>query len=173
MWSRRVSTSDSEAISHVFALIIGINNYASSKINNLDGALSDAQAVQNFLMEDLEVPASQITFLGDAAATRQNILQAFQGLASNPKIQNGDTIIIYYAGHGAESDAPDGWHAGGVKVQMIVPHDSFEQRDGATVQAIPDRTMATLLQKIAKEKGDNIVSRDRRAEIHGLTDARP
>ena len=70
-----------------------------------------------------------------------------------------DPILFYYAGHGSEIYAPEGWQCGGPgsKVQVLVPQD-YCSENGLEVPGIPDRTIRFLLDKIAHSKGDNIVS---------------
>ena len=52
-----------------------------------------------------------------------------------------------------------GWEAGGSKVQMILPQN-YSAEEGSEVYGIPDRTIGALLNDLAKEKGDNIVSQN-------------
>jgi Caspase domain len=103
------------------------------------------------------VPSSQIHNLRDAEATRAAIIGAFCDLRNDSRIQNGDPILIYFAGHGGECDVPAGWAAGGSKIQMLIPYDFGTEINNCNVHGIPDRTVAALLDRLAKEKGDNIV----------------
>ena len=64
--------------------------------------------------------------------------------------------MIYYAGHGTEASAPPAWETGGSKIQMILPQN-YSAESGSEVHGIPDRTIGTLLEDLAQEKGDNIV----------------
>jgi len=64
--------------------------------------------------------------------------------------------LIFYAGHGAETNAPAGWESGGSKIQMILPQN-YSAKTGNEVHGIPDYTIGKLLGDLAKEKGDNIV----------------
>jgi Caspase domain len=134
-------------------LIIAIDNYPdTAATNKLLGAINDAKAVEDYLKRVLTVPSSQITTRFDHQATRAAILQAFRGLADDDRINNGDPILIYYAGHGATEPTPDGWHAESSVIQMIIP-----QNYGKGVYGIRDRTIARLIDRIAEKKGDNIV----------------
>lgn len=165
--------------SRLFALLIGINTYNGSKntsnsratavyspnelptFNDLRGAVPDAEQFHEYLITDLQVPQSHITFLRDKEATRERIIKAFQELSTNEKIQKGDSIFIFYAGHGAQAYPPKrliGTPGCPERVELLVPHDYH--KDPANVQnmGIPDYSLAALLNKIAKEKGDNIVS---------------
>ena len=98
--------------------------------------------------------------LENKSATRVAILKKLRSLANDPRIQRGDPIIIFYAGHGSEAAAPPGWEAGGSKanIQLILPYDVYCQSRGKMVDPIPDRTLGALLAAISQNKGNNIVS---------------
>jgi hypothetical protein len=80
-------------------------------------------------------------------------------LIINLKIKRGDPILIFFAGHGAETDAPVGWEAGGPKIQMILPQN-YSADAGQEVHGIPDRVVGALLNELAREKDNNIVRRN-------------
>lgn len=149
--------SSSTELPSFFALIIGINEYVSPAVRNLEGAVSDALAVKKYLEDDLGVPASQIRFLYNAGATRKAIIHELKDLAADQRVNRGDPILIYYAGYGSEVDAPEGWKAGSAKIQLLIPHDFGTADSGRAVHGIPDRTIGTLLSRIAEKCGDNIV----------------
>lgn len=150
----------------VFALLIGVNDYASDTIANLNGPYSDAKDVQEYLVKDLGVDESHITFLGNEQATRAAIIKAFISLSTDERIQQDDAIVIYFAGHGAVTPSPNEWKSerhSGEFTKMLLPHDvrtklTLSDDSDAEVRGIPDRTFRAFLSLIAKEKGDNIVS---------------
>lgn len=124
----------------------------------LNGAVKDAKSMTEYLLNDLKVPNDHIIQIYDQQATRDAIVAGFIELRDNQDIQEQDAIIIFYAGHGSEIDAPDGWETNGAKIQAIVPWDvNTLDSDGRTIEVIPDRTVATLLNDIARLRGDNIV----------------
>ena len=143
----------------LFALIIGINRYKSHEIPNLSEAVPDADAVRDYLQKDQDVPSFQITNIRDSEATRVRIIEAIEALSVNDEIESGDPILIYYSGHGGLADTPKGWEVGGTgKTEFLVPYDySSSLRDGNPKHGIPDRTLRTLLSRLAEKKGDNIV----------------
>ena len=147
----------------LFALIIGINEYESPAIQNLLGAVPDADAVRDYLQKHLGVPSSQIRNLRDSEATRTAIIDEIKAFLHNDNIKPGDPILIYYAGHGGRAETPPDWEAGGTKIQLLVPCDystqleAVEQEEIDQKQAIPDRTLGALLTRLANKKGDNIV----------------
>ena len=140
--------------SHLFALIIGINNYESSSIQNLLGAVPDADAVRDYLQNDLGVPSSQITNLRNSEATRDAIIGGIKAFSLNNEIKEGDPILIYYAGHG---DTPKEWLVWNAdEIELLVPYDD-SSLDGDPRHGISDRTLEVLLSQLAIKKGHDIV----------------
>ncbi|KIJ56327.1 hypothetical protein M422DRAFT_239548 [Sphaerobolus stellatus SS14] len=137
-----------------FALIIGINRYAN---NPLKGAVADAEAFRDYLLNNLHVPKENIRLLLDHQAQRKIILEAFRALQKDTRIKRGDAIIIFYAGHGMEREAPEGWESGDPnnKIQMLVPCD-FNPKARSPIHGIPDRTIGTLLEGLSEKNGNNI-----------------
>ncbi|KZP07420.1 hypothetical protein FIBSPDRAFT_922853 [Athelia psychrophila] len=137
------------------ALVIGINKYANVK--QLKGCVADADAVEEFLRDDLKVPQDQIISLRDEEASRSAMVQAFRHLANHPKIQMDDPILIFFAGHGSELPAPPEWEAGGLdsKIQGLIPQD-YDNKNLPLVHVIPDRTVGALINEISRKKGNNI-----------------
>ncbi|CCL99700.1 uncharacterized protein FIBRA_01721 [Fibroporia radiculosa] len=141
----------------LFALIIGIDKYKSTSIADLSGAVRDADAVRDYLQEQLGVPESQIRNLRDSRATRSAILRGFHIFLDDERIQKGDPILIYYAGHYATSTGPADGGAAETKIQSLVPYDlSSLGPKSRKVHGIPHRTLDALLIQLAAEKGDNI-----------------
>ena len=145
--------------SRIFGLLIGIDNYKSSHIPPLSGAVADTQAFWEFFRENLNVPSKNLQILHNASATRRAIIDALNRLKDDERIHPNDAIFIFFAGHGTELPPPPGWEAGGPgsMIQAIIPHDYCET-PGSEVPAIPDRTIGALLEGIAEAKGNNIVS---------------
>jgi len=141
----------------LFALIIGIDEYQYDDFEQLDCAVADAQAIKAYLETSLGVPTSQIKTLFNKEATRDAIIESLRDLGKNSSINRGDPILIYYAGHGSTSEAPDGWESGGSDIQILVSHDTLCDSENNRVFGIPDRTIGVLLEQIAAEKDDNIV----------------
>ena len=68
----------------------------------------DAQLVKFF--KEAGVPAKQITYLQDAAATKDRIQRDFNALLD--KTDKGDLLIFYFAGHGSrDADSGETWFA--------------------------------------------------------------
>lgn len=111
-----------------------------------------------FLIEDVGVRLDHIQELYDSQATGDNIKAAILGFAEEPSIHQDDSIFIYYAGHGSEVPNPQPISTIS-KIQMLIPHD-FDEKDteSTSVQGIFDFAFSEWLAKVARIKGDNIVS---------------
>ncbi|KAF8188777.1 caspase domain-containing protein, partial [Mycena galopus ATCC 62051] len=142
----------------VFAFIVGIDEYLSNSIPNLRGCVNDAVTVRSFLTNRFHIPEPQVAFLVNEDATREAIVQKFQKhLIDNPSIEKDDTIIVYYAGHGSRTIAPDSWPSTDGKIETMVPHDErAKNARGEIIHGIPDRTISVLLSNLATAKGNNI-----------------
>ncbi|KAI0309849.1 caspase domain-containing protein [Amylostereum chailletii] len=154
-----LSILPSSASSRLFALIVGLDEYADPGVDNLFGAVGDARDLKKFLIENMNVPTFRIQELYNERATRENIKRCIRGLATHPDIKKGDPILVFYAGHGSEAVPPKGWSAGGwnKKIQMLAPYDFIPSTVCSELgQGIPDITLSILLSDIAKVKGDNI-----------------
>ena len=142
--------------SRIFALIIGIDRYISVKKAILKGAARDARNMHLLLKANFGVPDDHICLLCDQYATRARIIEELKGLATNPNIQRGDAIIIYFAGHGNRASVPPEWQFGREEVKTICPVDEYGSPD-SDVHGIPDITINALLYKLSLAKGENIV----------------
>jgi len=107
-----------------WALVVGINDYRSSKVPDLKYAVRDAKAVKRMLIE-LGFPEHNILELYDSAATRRAIEAKLDVLAR--KAQGNDRMVIYFAGHGTDYIG-----RGGEKLGFIVPVDGEPSRLYAT-----------------------------------------
>ena len=87
------------------ALIIGINNYKSPEIPDLDTAINDATAIAKVLEEKY---GFKVQLLLDGAATREAIYKELRSLAAST--DPNDSVLIYFAGHGdLDRTYDDGW----------------------------------------------------------------
>ena len=95
---------------------VGINEYENS-LMNLNYAFDDAKAVVDAIkVSEKKLYKNIFTYeLYNENATKEKILNAFNEVASNAKMN--DVFIFYYAGHGLliETDAYEGEY-------VLVPH---------------------------------------------------
>ncbi|RXW16987.1 hypothetical protein EST38_g8865 [Candolleomyces aberdarensis] len=144
----------------IYALVIGINVYpASPEYTNLRAAVADADAIEEFLVDQLKVLPENIISLRDGEATRQGILDAFRTLETNTAATVDPCIIIYYAGHGASSPRPEEWEDWATDrewIEQLCPSDLGALVGGQVVQGLPDRVICGLLNSLAEKRGNNI-----------------
>ncbi|KAF9527415.1 caspase domain-containing protein [Crepidotus variabilis] len=149
----------------ILALVVGINEYPQTRYPSLRGAVRDADAFEDYLMHHLNVPASNITSLRNGQATRRGILAGFESLLNDRKYARGEcAVVIFYAGHGAQTNIPEewgNWSTATGRIEQLCPCDigtkaQTDKGEEEEVDGIPDRTISALLNKIAKAKGSNI-----------------
>ena len=97
-----------------YAVVIGINPYASARWHTLSYAREDARAVANYLRTQGYV----VSELYDQQATKHAILSALHSLAS--KVTSNDRVVVFIAGHGAnERFGDDVWG-------YLIPYDGVD-----------------------------------------------
>ncbi|KAJ7763895.1 hypothetical protein B0H14DRAFT_2633684 [Mycena olivaceomarginata] len=108
----------------IFAIVIGIDQYKSKEISNLQGCVRDAASMQEMLSH--YSPDAQISSITDAEATRAGILQAFEDhLLNNPCLKRNDVIVVYFAGKGRRLPAPEGASGRDVDILTFILDASF------------------------------------------------
>ncbi len=82
------------------ALTIGVGSYQYMSQANIPISVSDAQSVSDLLCDQnlCAYLPQQVNLLHDKQASRANILEALDALAS--KTRPDDTVLLYYCGHG-------------------------------------------------------------------------
>ncbi len=88
------------------AVVIGVGQYQSADIPDLEFAKADAQSVYDFLKSDAAGPFDDVLFLADEQATGAAMRQAL--FVFLQQADWNDLVVVYYAGHGAPDPArPD------------------------------------------------------------------
>ncbi|PBK84594.1 hypothetical protein ARMGADRAFT_1067350 [Armillaria gallica] len=118
LFSGQRSSHGSKPDGHqIWAVLIGIDGYE----NPLRGCIADVQIIEDYLTSVLRIPKERIQHLlgkssddfsthtphNNSLPTRANIIDTLLGLSTNPKINKGDSIIIYFSGHGSSYHCPD------------------------------------------------------------------
>ena len=132
------------------ALLIGINQYDRNFGGwiPLQGCVTDIQLQRELLINCFGFQARDILTLSDRAATRQNILTAFEEHLIQ-QAQPGDVVVFHYSGHGSrveDKDSQDGFDG------TIVPVDSPNTEEGQ-VKDIMGHTLFLLTRAL---KTDNV-----------------
>ena len=88
---------------HAHAVVIGIERYRE-KLPNADFSESDARLVAEYFKRVLGVPAENLALLVGDHATNIDFQKYFGRWLPN-RVQPGDTVYVYYSGHGAPNPA--------------------------------------------------------------------
>ncbi|HLP61610.1 MAG TPA: caspase family protein [Candidatus Deferrimicrobium sp.] len=107
-------------------LLIGIDDYKISGLENLKGTENDLQLIKDVLLNNLGFQEQEITVLKNKNATHSGLEKAFSQLAE--KINNGDFVYIHYCGHGSQTLDNDGDEYPGLYDQTWVPYGSRSDR---------------------------------------------
>ncbi|MGH7428627.1 MAG: caspase family protein, partial [Candidatus Methylomirabilaceae bacterium] len=130
----------------IWAVVIGISQY--KHIRSLKYADKDALAFYDYLVTNIGVPKDQITLLTNSQATLVN-LKRILGTELKRKAGQKDTVIIFYAGHGApETDATSPDEDGLEK--YLVPYEG-DPNDLYTT-GLPMREVETIFQRLAADR---------------------
>ncbi|MGD9850898.1 MAG: caspase family protein [Nitrospirales bacterium] len=130
----------------IWAVVIGISQYKT--VRPLKYADKDALAFHDYLIKNVGVTPDHMTLLTNEQATLRNLKRS---LGTELKRNAGprDTVIIYYAGHGApEADAssPDG---DGLE-KYLIPYDADAQDLYTT--GLPMREVETIFHRLSAER---------------------
>lgn len=88
-----------------WALIVGIDEYRSTQISRLEGAVGDARAVAEALVTYADVPDDHVELLvsdGAVKPTAGAIIDAVDRLRE--RVGPEDLLFFFFAGHGVEKD---------------------------------------------------------------------
>jgi Tfp pilus assembly protein PilF len=88
-----------------WALIVGVDQYQSKDIPPLSGAVADARAVRQALVQYADFPEAQVTVLtsdGTVKPGAVSILEKLEEIKAAAK--PGDLLLFFFAGHGVQVD---------------------------------------------------------------------
>jgi|GEM_PF-1002584 len=130
----------------IWAVVIGISQYKT--VRSLKYADKDALAFRDYLTQNLGVTPDHLTVLINENATLMNLKRS---LGTELKRHAGpkDTVIIYYAGHGApepDASSPDG---DGLE-KYLIPYDADAQDLYST--GLPMREVETIFHRLSAER---------------------
>ncbi|SJL17540.1 uncharacterized protein ARMOST_21092 [Armillaria ostoyae] len=157
-----------------WAVLIGIDAYSKDPLR---GCVFDAINFSRFLTaESMGVPPDHIDLLLGtdnttpqpfpgvkyASATRTNIVDKLLCLSTNPQIQYGDNILIYFAGHGAVYHCKDYLayefpaDQGTIEALCPVDRNPIAADKDERIPDICDRELSTILSEICRTRGHHI-----------------
>lgn len=151
--SKENASTDETAVvkPQLFALLVGINNYA--RVRKLNGCLNDVNAVENYLQAgtDFKVNMEKLT---DSAATRKGIQDAFEMHLS--KAREGDTVFFYYSGHGTQEEADVIWDETDGGLECLVCYDGGTTKDAQFLLA--DKELRFLINALYQKTKAHIIT---------------
>ncbi|MBI5755704.1 MAG: caspase family protein [Nitrospirae bacterium] len=143
---RSIEINYAEERGDVWAVVIGVSQY--KHVEGLKFADNDARAFYNYLITDNAIPADHVILLTNEDATLQRVKDVL-GVEIKQKARKQDTVIIYFAGHGApepDNDSPDG---DGLE-KYFLTYDTDPQRLYST--ALPMQEVARIFGRIDSER---------------------
>ena len=94
-----VQTIAAPRIDKRWAVVVGVGEYGSTDIPDLEFAPADARAVKEFLESDAAGPFDEVLYLENERATGAAMREAL--FVFLQQADWDDLVVIYYAGHGA------------------------------------------------------------------------
>lgn len=82
-----------------WAVLVGINRYASPALPELSGAVNDTKEMRSLLVDAMSFKSAEVTVLNDAKATREAVLGAVRNVGE--KAGPNDLVLFYFSGHSA------------------------------------------------------------------------
>ena len=130
----------------VWAAVIGISKY--QRVEGLRYADRDAEAFYDYLVNDNNIPKDHVILLMNEDATLQKIKDVL-GVDIKQRARKEDTVIIYYAGHGAPE--PDRNSPDDDKLEKyLLPYDADPKRLYST--ALPMEEISKIFSRLSAER---------------------
>jgi len=134
-----------------WAVVIGVGQYDNRSIPRLRYATADAEAVYQTLIGTAGFKKDNIVLLTDKTERRptlRNLRQALGTfLARHPKKE--DTVLIFFAGHGAPEPDQRGVERDGL-AKYLIPSDA--DPDDLYASALPMEEIRTIFERIEAER---------------------
>ncbi len=111
-----------------WAVVIGVGDYADQGVPDLSYAKSDAQAVYAALTTQCGISSENTSLLVNDQATKKGIEEAFAALSRSTR--QGDSVVVYFTGHGSFVRDADGDEADGDGLdETLLPYDAIPGRE--------------------------------------------
>jgi uncharacterized protein YgiM (DUF1202 family) len=130
----------------IWAVVIGISQYQT--VRSLKYADKDALAFRDYLVNNVGITPDHLTVLTNDQATLMNLKRSL-GTDLKRKAGPKDTVIIYYAGHGApepDASSPDG---DGLE-KYLIPYDADPQDLYTT--GLPMREVENIFHRLSADR---------------------
>ncbi|MGF1518958.1 MAG: caspase domain-containing protein [Nodosilinea sp.] len=136
------------------ALLVGLNQYAGG-VTPLRGCLTDVRMQRELLIHRFGFNPANILTLEDQAATRQNLLDAFETHLID-QAQPGDVVVFHFSGHGSLVRDPDPIPAAFENLAgyngSLLPYDARLNLPGSQVNDIMGKTLFLLMANLKTDQ---------------------
>jgi uncharacterized caspase-like protein len=144
--TRTVTVTQVSERGKFWAVVVGISRYKT--VRSLQFGDKDALAIYDYLLKQVGIPKENIMLLTNEQATLVNIRRTL-GTELRRKAGQKDTVIIYFAGHGApeiDATSPDD---DGLEKYLVL-HDS--DAEDLYTTGLPMREVEVIFQRLAAER---------------------
>lgn len=144
--TERITVTHAPGAGEVWAAVIGVSRYRH--VEGLRYADNDARAFADYLINDTHIPADHVTVLLNEDATLQRLKDVL-GVDLKRKARKQDTVILYYAGHGAPETDGSSRDGDGLEKYML-PYEADPARLYST--ALPMTEISRIMDRLAAER---------------------
>lgn len=145
--TRSLSLSYTGGQSQVWAAVIGISRYEDSSLR-LQYADTDADAIATYLRTEAGVPADHVLVLKNEEAVRRRVIETIGDWLPRQAEEN-DTVILYFAGHGARAEDPGS--TDGLE-KYLLPYDASTKSYNSTAINFEE-----LMRQVARIRAARII----------------
>jgi hypothetical protein len=133
------------------ALLVGVSDYKSKYVTDLDGPYFDIKSFET-LLPSWGVQKKNIHSLINAQATKSNILMALTRLQSRTK--PGDEVFIYFSGHGTSASDRNSNLPLAHTTGAFLPYDAdvSNAEEALNSLIVGSRDLKPLLQKLDRDR---------------------
>jgi len=137
-------------VSQIYSVVVGIDQYKNNAMSQLNYAKNDAMAFYDLLtsVDGMNVSKKNVQLLVDEKASLVNIKKAL-GIFLAQNASEQDTVIIFYAGHGAPEADLTGTADDGVE-KYLVPYDADPELLYAT--GLPMTEVENIFKRIISKR---------------------
>ncbi len=131
-----------------WAVLIGVEDYADSKVTSLNYSVDDVDALRQVLIDHAGYKAENITVLKDGEATAAKVRSTL-GTWLPRQVSDEDMVLIYFSGHGGAEPSIRGDVKDGTEKYMMLSDSKADDMYGT---AIPMSELARIFGRIRADK---------------------
>jgi uncharacterized caspase-like protein len=144
-------TAPPAAVSERWAVVIGVGDYESAVIPRLRYTVADAEALHKALVGPAAFKRDNVLLLTDRSERKPTLRNIKWGLGTflGRSARRDDTVVIFFAGHGAPEVDPRGVERDGL-AKYLIPSDA--DPDDLYSTALPMDELQTIFARIEAER---------------------